>query len=128
MTVQPVTKIQILNDLHGTVDAVSGWEFVWVTMANGDTGLPVNFPGNADKTIEVTGTFGAGGSCTLEGSNDGINYYVLTDPTGTPIALVAAGIKAVTEATQWVRPHVTAGDGTTALVAVVFARNTQFKF
>jgi hypothetical protein len=128
MTVQAVTKTQILTDLHGTLDAVAGWNFTWATMANGDTGAPVNFPGNADKTIQVTGTFGAAGSCTLQGSNDGVNYFALTNPTGTTIAMIVAGIQAVTEACQFVRPAVTAGDGTTALVAVVYARNTQPKF
>ena len=128
MTVQAVTKTQILTDLHGTLDAMSGWNFTWAAMANGDTGAPVNFPGNADKTIQVTGTFGAGGSATLQGSNDGVNYFALTNPTGTVIALTANGISAVTEACQFVRPAATAGDGTTALVAVVFARNTQQKF
>jgi hypothetical protein len=128
MTAQAVTKTQILTDLHGTLDALSGWNFTWAAMANGDTGAPVNFPGYGDKSIQVTGTFGAGGSCTLEGSNDGVNFFALTNPTGTTIALTAAGIVAVTEAAQFIRPHVTAGDGTTALIAVVFARNTQVKF
>ena len=126
MTVQAVTQTQILGGIHnGATDAVCGFINTWATMANGDTGKPVQLPGYGDKSIQVTGTFGSGGSCTLEGSNDGTNYFALTNPTGTTIAVTAAGLVAVTEACLWVRPHVTAGDGTTALVAVVFTRHTH---
>lgn len=83
--------------------------------------------GYADKTIQVEGTFGAGGSVVLEGTNDGNpnHYRPLTNPQGTPIALTAAGLQALTEAVIWVRARVTAGDGTTALTASVFFRRTQ---
>lgn len=128
MTVQAATQTQVLGDLHGTKDAVVGWQVVWATMANGDTGQPVEIPGYADKTIQVTGTFGTGGSVACEGSNDRVNFAALTNPTGTVIAITAANIQAVTEAVLQVRPHVTAGDGTTALVVTMFFRNTQQKF
>ncbi len=131
MTVQAVTQTQILGSIHngpsGT-DTVVGWDNVWAAMANGDTGAPIQMPGYGDKSIQVTGTFGAGGSCTLEGSNDltnPTNFFPLTTPAGTTIAITSAGLVAVTEACLWIRPHVTAGDGTTALVAKVFCRNTQ---
>ena len=128
MAVDAVTKTQVLTDLHGTLDAVAGWLLTWGPMANSDTGVSVSLPGNADKTIQVTGTFGSGGSATLQGSNDNINFFALTDPTGTAIAITSAGIKAVTEAVAYIRPAITAGDGTTALTVVVFCRNTQQKF
>ncbi len=131
MAVQTVTKTEVLVDLHGTLDAIAGWNLQWgggTALGNGDTGTPVLLPGYADKSIQVTGTFGSGGSVTLEGSNDGVNYFTLTDPTGTAIAITAAGGKAITESTQYVRPHCTAGDGTTALVVTVFCRATQQRF
>ena len=96
----------------------------WATMANGDTGAPVQFDAFQDRSFQITGTFGAGGSATLEGSNDGTNYFALHNPQGTVIALTAAGVVQVLEATLWIRPHVTAGDGTTALVAVVMGGRT----
>ena len=96
----------------------------WATMANGDTGAPVQFDPFADRSFQVTGTFGAGGSATLEGSNDGTNYFALRNPQGTTIAITTAGLIQVLELTLWVRPHVTAGDGTTALVCVMMAGRT----
>jgi hypothetical protein len=131
MAIQTVVKTQVLVDLHGTLDAIAGWTLAWGTstpLANGDTGTPVLLPAYADKSIQVTGTFGASGSATLEGSNDGVNYFALTTPSGSTVAITAAGGAAITESTEWVRPHVTAGDGTTALVVTVFARATQQKF
>lgn len=102
-----------------------GWQVTWGPMANGDTGDPVKLlAGHADKSIQVEGTFGAGGSVAAEGSNDLVNYRPLTDPQGNTIALAAGGIKSITEATIMFRPHVTGGDGSTALVVTVFFRRT----
>lgn len=96
----------------------------WAAMANGDSGTPVQLDAFADRSLQVTGTFGVGGSCTLEGSNDGVNYFALHNPQGTLIAQTAAGLVQILELTLWVRPRVTAGDGTTSLVAVMTAGRT----
>lgn len=104
----------------------NGFSVAWGPMANGDTGGPTSsFGGFADKTIQVEGTFGAGGSIAAEGSNDLTNFRALTDPQGVTIAMTAAGIKQITEATMAFRPHVTAGDGTTSLTVTMFFRRTQ---
>lgn len=94
-------------------------------MVNGDVGAASDCNSFGDRSIQVFGTFGAGGSVALEGSNDGVNWFALRDPSSTTIALTAAGIKQVLEMTRFVRPHVTAGDGTTSLTAILFARRTQ---
>ena len=88
----------------------------WLAVPNGNDGAPSGAGGYGDKTIQVTGTFGAGGAVRPEGSNDGgQTWFQLTDPTGTAISLTAAGGKAITEAVALIRPRVTAGDGTTAI-------------
>lgn len=89
----------------------------WTGLLNGDDGTPVEMPGSADRSIQFLGTFGAGGTIVLEGSNDGTNYATLTDPQGNAISKTAAAIEAVLELTRFVRPRVTAGDGTTDLQA-----------
>lgn len=124
MTVAATTT-QVLGNLNGTNDALVGWKVVWAGMVNGDVGAAVSFPGFADRTVQVEGTFGTGGSVAAEGSNDATNFRALTDPQGTAIAITSAGIKAITEACVQVRPHVTAGDGTTSLTVTMFFRNTQ---
>ena len=42
----------------------------WSTLANGDSGKPFVSAMFADKTAQVTGTFGAGGTVLIEGTND----------------------------------------------------------
>jgi hypothetical protein len=98
------------------------------TLANGDDGAPVSFAEFSDRSIQFTGTFGAGGSIQLEGSNDltsPTNWFVLTDYQGNNIVKTAAAFEGVEEPSVWVRPRVTAGDGTTALVAKLYCRRPR---
>ncbi len=129
----------VIYPVIGQGDA-DGFQVTWGPMANGDVGIGVGntvngvsvagggfFAGYADKSIQVEGNFGAGGAVALEGTNDcdATHYHPLTDPTGTVVGLTSAGLKSLTEAVIWVRPRVTAGDGTTSLTVTVFFRKTQ---
>jgi hypothetical protein len=96
--------------------------FTWTPIGSSDTGLVANYTGSGDRTIQVFGTFGSGGTLILEGSNDGSNWAQLRDPTGTLISFTAAGIKAVLEHAVCIRPRATGGDGTTALTAILAVR------
>lgn len=87
----------------------------WAALANGDTGAPVFQPALPNRVMQVSGTFGVGGSVTLKGSIDGVNYYVLRDDAGVAIAVTAAGMVQVGDHASYVMPEVTAGDGSTAL-------------
>ena len=60
----------------------------WADLQNGDDGEAVQFGAFTDRSIQFGGTFGAGGTIVLEGSNDGVNYLPLTDPQGNPITLL----------------------------------------
>jgi hypothetical protein len=108
------------NDDH------DGWTVTWGPMANGDVGVdaPVMI-GHSDRSVQVAGTFGAGGTMQWEGSIDGINFDILNDPFGVPLSFVSAKIRAVTEAVILSRPHVTAGDGTTSLTVSARYRRTK---
>lgn len=97
----------------------------WPDMANGDDGTPVDMAQWADRSVQVVGTPGAGGNLRIEGSNNEVNYNTLSDLQGDAMDFTAAGIKAVAEVTQKVRPRVTAGDGATELTAVLLMRRTQ---
>ena len=94
----------------------------WSSLANGDTGLTIDYPQFADRNVQVLGTFGSGGTLIMQGSNDKTNWHTLTDMTGSPISFTSAGVKMIQENTLYVRPSVTAGDGTTDLTAIVVAR------
>jgi hypothetical protein len=94
----------------------------WTPLANGDSGSPLEMPGSSIRSVQFTGTFGAGGTIVFEGSNDGTNYVTLTDPQGNAISKTSAGIEAILELTRYVRPRVSAGDGTTSLTATLLVR------
>lgn len=94
----------------------------WSGLLNGDDGNPYEGAEFADRTAQVTGTFGASGSIQLEGSNDGTNYAVLADPQGNALTFTTGRIEQVLELPRYVRPRVTAGDGTTALALTMFCR------
>jgi hypothetical protein len=112
---------------------VFGYQIVWPTMANGDSGAPGLSPGPSaidlipwlDRTFQVEGTFGVGGTLLVEGSNDGVHWETLTNPQGTPISITAAGIWQVTEVVMQMRPRVSGGDGSTALNVTAFYRRTS---
>lgn len=88
----------------------------WVGLLNGDDGSPIAMAGSPDRSVQVLGTFGTGGTIVFEGSNDGgTTYFTLTDPQGNAISKTAAAGEQVVELTGLVRPRVTAGDGTTNL-------------
>jgi hypothetical protein len=92
-----------------------------LTKATDDTGDPVALPNRADRSVQVTGTFG-GGTIVIEGSLDGTNYVTLTDPQGNSLSKTAAFLEAISEAVRYIRPRVTAGDGTTSLVCTILFR------
>lgn len=92
------------------------WKLVtWGPMANGDVGSAFDLVNHADRSVHVVGTFGAGGSVSLKGSNDGVDWRTLRDPLGNALTFTSADLKGVLELPRYVRPEVTAGDGTTAI-------------
>lgn len=99
----------------------------WV-LANTDTGRPFPVPDRADKCVQVTGTFGAGGTVAIQGSNltDAApaagDYATLNDSGGTALTFVAAGVRQLREDAYQIRPAVTAGDGTTSLTVRLLMR------
>jgi len=118
-TIQRVNTF--LDDAH-----VLSWTPLTTTNADGGA---IEMPGSADRTIQFLGTFGAGGTIILQGSNvlapvagTDTDWFTLTDPQGNAISKTAAGGEAVLELTRWVRPKVTAGDGTTSLTALLLVK------
>lgn len=94
----------------------------WVNMANGDVGdTAVELGYYSDRSVQVTGTFGTGGSVSLKGSNDdGTTWATLTDPAGNAITFTSTGLKQILQLPHKIRPEVTAGDGTTSLTVWLF--------
>lgn len=94
----------------------------WNSLAVNDTGLPFVLSQYADRSAQVTGTFGAGGLVVIEGTNDNTNYSTLSDPQGNAISITASKIEAVSEIVVAIRPKVSGGDGTTLINVSMLVR------
>lgn len=96
--------------------------YTYTGMQNGDSGEAFQLAQLADRTVQVVGTFGTGGNVRIEGSLDGTNYAVLTDPQGNALDINQAKIECITELVRYIRPRVTAGDGTTSLTVTLLIK------
>lgn len=94
----------------------------WADMPNGEVGQRIELANFADRSVQVTGVFGAGGSVRIEGSINGTDYAPLTDPQGNALDINTAKIEAISEVVRYIRPRVTAGDGTTALTVTMLLK------
>jgi len=107
---------------------VPGKTASWTGLTNGDDGDPL--PTEAilqylDRTFQVTGTLGSGGTVLIEGTNDGVNWATLSDPQGVLLSITALGIYQVIQVTLKMRPRVSAGDGTTNVAVTGLLRRTH---
>lgn len=118
MAVRTATKISLTNP-YGENEGVEVYQWTGLTNATSDSGSPVALAAFTDRSVQVTGTFGTGGSVRIEGTIDGTNYSTLTDPQGNALDITTAKIETITEAVVSIRPRVTAGDGTTSLVVTM---------
>jgi hypothetical protein len=114
----------LLDDCH-----VITWALLTTT---NNYGSPMAMPGSADRSVQMIGTLGGGGAVTIYGSNvadpdltDEDDWAVLTDPQGNNLVLSTLKIEAITEVTRWIRPKITAGDGSTSLTIHMMLRRPR---
>lgn len=102
-----------------------------LTTTNAD-GQPLSYEGAENGVVQVFGTFGVGGTILIEGSNDGTHWNTLRETGGSGgsgsavLSWTAADIAGVLENPVYVRPRVSAGDGTTSLTCIISTRKNQF--
>lgn len=89
----------------------------WAGLLNGDTGRAVAVGGATKIALQAKGTFGAGGTVTWQGSMDGTTWGAM----GAGVTQTDSRIINLLERPEFIRPNVTAGDGTTNLTAMVVA-------
>ena len=107
---------------------LGGTKIVTWTLNDGDDGAPFVSPVFADKSAQVEGTFGSGGTVKIQGSNytTAPLYEVLNDPQGSALSFTTAGLRQVLENSYLVRPIVTAGSGVTVVVKMQFVTPTSY--
>lgn len=105
------------NYTQTVIPGGKGRLYSW-TLNDGDDGQPVEAVDFADRSVQVSGTFG-GASVIIEGSNDSATYGTLTDPQGNDLGIIAAKIEMVTEVTRLIRPRVQGGTGVAVTVSLL---------
>lgn len=118
-TVNPV-----LTELPQANDGFRAWRVQWAAMPENSVGAAVDLVEFTDRSVQVEGTFGSGGTVVVQGSNDGTNFETLRDPSSTSLSLTSAGIHGILEMTGLIQPQVSGGDGTTSLTVTMFMRRT----
>ena len=108
-----------------------GETFQWLPLTNSgsDSGTPVelaDYRSFAVQAITGASTAGVGANLIMEGSVDGVNWAPLVALNGTAIAITTANIaaycKSNVETVRYVRPRVTAGDGSTSITVAIFCQ------
>lgn len=94
----------------------------WANMQNGDVGDPFVLSQYADRSVQIVGTFGTGGSVVLEGSNTGGIFTTLTDNIGNTLSFVTPSFRQVMEIAVAIQPRVTAGDVNTSITVAMLVR------
>ena len=88
--------------------------FTWETLTDGDTGSPVLAARFADKTVHSDGNYSGTAVITMQGSNNNVAWFTLTDHADTDVTMGADTVGAViAQNPLWIRPSVGAGDGST---------------
>lgn len=94
-----------------------------LTTANTD-GTPLEWTQWADRCFTAFGTWG-GATLTIQGSNDGTNWFTLSNAAGgTGATFTADGGKSIIELPRYVRPNLTT-PGTGAAVSVALLARRQ---
>lgn len=96
--------------------------YTWTPMPFGGIGQPMGVVASGDRTVQVEGTFGVGGTCVIEGTLDGANWHTLHDPSGASLSFNGGGLRTVLENVVALRPNVTGGDGSTSLTVTIVVR------
>jgi hypothetical protein len=100
------------------------WTPLTTTNADGQAFDTLDF---ADISLQVLGTFGAGGTLLIEGCNQATptTWATLNDPQGNALSITAAKMEQLLEMPRWLRPRVSAGDGTSSLTVELWARRSR---
>lgn len=89
------------------------------------SGQPIDMGHWVDRCIQISGTFD-GATCKIQGSNDGTNWFTLTDPLGSDISISTnAAMKQVTEGPLWMRPLVSGAGALTSLTVIAAMRGNR---
>jgi hypothetical protein len=94
---------------------------IWTGIATGDTINAFTLPAQAGSfgSVQINGTFG-GATVVFQGSNDGTNWFTLSDVSNTAISVTANALRELRTSAVYVRPAISGGTGDTITVTCAF--------
>lgn len=116
------------TDDVGTQDgSIVNYSWTPIATANPD-GVPIRAAKYADRYFTAVGTWG-GATLTIEGSNDGTNWFPLSNAAGgTAATFTANGGKSIIERPAFMRPNLTVvGSGASITVLLIAAVNNPLR-
>jgi hypothetical protein len=118
-----MAEIQYKEEPVSRGNVSEGTLVTWPDLSNGDSGAAYKGTLWSDRSVQVSGDFGAGGCVEILGSLDGDNYVVVNDPEGLPVSVTSPSLVSLSESAVGVRPSVVEGDDNTSLtVNMLFVR------
>lgn len=102
-------------------------KWAWPAMGDADVGEPLGPDGGgiafADKTVQIEGAFDSA-TVVIQGSNDGTNWFTLTNPAGADISTGVDTLEAILENPIYIRPSTSGGLGSAVINVILSGRAT----
>lgn len=117
MATAPVTPT------YGPGGHANGVLISWVVGA-ADVGIAFEGADFADRTVQFDGDFDSA-TVVLQGSNDGVTWFSLTDPQGNAISATSDKLEVIAEGPRFIRPSSSGGGGSTVVNVRVWARRNR---
>lgn len=115
--------VPTFTKLRGPAGGIDAIVVTWAGFASsGDVGQAIQRPDVLDRSFQATGNNFGSGTIVCEGSNDGVNWFTLTNVAGGSISFTSAGLMQVVEATAFIRPHLTAGSSANVTATMLLRR------
>ncbi len=114
----------IVNPVPEEVIAGQAMLYTWTLTAADASGVSITAHEFGDRTVQFSGNFD-GASASLEGSNDGSTWAVLTDPQGNALTKSSGGLETVMETPRYTRATASGGNGAQSITISIFCRRTR---
>ena len=106
-------------------------KWIWDAMGNADTGDALDPNGGSisfpDKTVHVHGVNWGSATLIIQGSNDGVNWETLTDPSNTALSFTSDALKVILESPLYIRPKTSGGTATDVNVIIAGRATLQLR-
>lgn len=101
--------------------------YTWPLIATANpNGAPIRATQFADRYFTVKASVWGAATLTIEGSNDGTNFWPLSNAAGgTAATFTADGGKSIIELPLWIRPNLTVVGTAASMTVVLVARRAN---